>query len=196
MGDRITLGPIFWIFGVLLGLVMTFALLFLGIVEWEVLALPAIFGWGGGLLVIAVCGRVGLTREGVANSNVLVAAMIGLLVLFAQTMLFQAWLGLSLTVANEHFWLVNVLFAIYEETLFLGVAAAGKAAKLPDMYIIGLSAIVFVPWHALRYPVDMLMYILILGGARVVMSALTLATDHSDPSYITHISWNVLSSIF
>jgi len=88
---------------------------------------------------------------------------------------------------------VNVLFAIYEENLLLGIFSAGKAGGVPDIYLIFGSALLFVPLHAWVRALD-LMFALFLIVGRSVFTGLYALSDHSDPSFITHILWNVINS--
>ncbi|MFW9849446.1 MAG: type II CAAX prenyl endopeptidase Rce1 family protein [Candidatus Thorarchaeota archaeon] len=191
--DIIRIGPVFWI-SELAGVLLTFALVFLEMVSWALLAPTCLIAFFGGLLLIILAGRVGMTREGFFSSNVIVATVVTLLALVIESFLISAWFNLSVSYPSKIL-LVNVLFAIYEETLFLGVAVAGKAAGLPDTYIIVICALVFVPYHLFVYPIDMLLYIVVLGAARVTMDASRFMTDHSDPSFLTHIIWNVLATL-
>jgi len=193
--DIIRLGPVFWIGGCLLAVVMTFALVFLGIVPWELLAPTFVVAWGGGMAIILVAGRVGMAKQGGAGSFVLIAGLAGLLAIVVQSQFFGVMFGVTASVDPANFWLVNVLFAIYEETLFLGVRVAGKAGGLPDLWIIGIEAAAFLPYHALHYPMGVAFFFVFLIGVRLTLSAISLMTDHSDPPYIAHMAYNFLVSV-
>ena len=195
MARPIALGPVFWICGVVLSVLLTFALVFLGIVPWDLLAPTFILAWGGGQVMVLLGGAVNLTREGVLSSKIFTASAIGLAGVVVTQMVIGALFGLPLAMATDIL-LVNVLFAWYEETLFLGVKVAGRAANMPDIYIMMLSIAVFVPYHALRYPVDAFLYIAVLAASRLIIDAVSLLANHSDPGYIVHTLINVLATIF
>ena len=195
MARPIALGPVFWVCGVILTILLSFALVFLGIVPWDMLAPTLILAWGGGQMMILLGGAVSLTREGVLSSKIFTASAIGLAGVVATQMVIGALFGLPLAMATDIL-LVNVLFAWYEETLFLGVKVAGRAANMPDPYIMLLSIAVFVPYHALRYPVDAIFFIAILACSRLIIDGVTLLANHSDPGYIVHTLINVLATIF
>lgn len=195
MARPIALGPVYWICGVALAVLLTFALVFLGIVEWDMLAPTFILAWGGGQMMILLGGAVNLTREGVLSSKILTASAIGLIGVVITQSVIGALFGLPLAMATDIL-LVNILFAWYEETLFLGVKVAGRAANMPDPYIMLLSIAVFVPYHALRYPVDAIFFIAILAVSRLIIDGATLLANHSDPGYVIHTLINILATIF
>ena len=195
MARPIALGPVYWVCGVILTILLTFALVFLNIVPWDLLAPTFILAWGGGQMMILLGGAVNLTREGVLSSKILTASAIGLVGVVITQSVIGALFGIPLAMATDIL-LVNVLFAWYEETLFLGVKVGGRAANMPDIYIMLLSIAVFVPYHALRYPVDAILYILVLAVSRLIIDGVSLLANHSDPGYIVHTLINVLATIF
>jgi len=193
--DKIRLGPVFWICGCLLAVVMSFALVFLGIVPLELIAPTFVIAWGGGMAIILVAGRVGVAKQGSSGSFVLIAGLAGLLLIIVESQIFGALFGVTASVDPANFWLVNVLFAVYEETLFLGVRIAGKAGGLPDLWIIGIEAAAFLPYHALHYPLTLAFFFFFLIAVRLTLSAISLMTDHSDPPYIAHMGYNFIVSV-
>ena len=195
MARPIALGPVFWLCGTMLTVLLTFALVFLNIVPWELLAPTFILAWGGGLMMVILGGAVNLTREGVLSSKVLTASAIGLLGVVITQSVIGALFGLPMAMMTDIL-LVNVLFAWYEETLYLGVKVCGRAGNLPDAYIMLLCIATFVPYHALRYPVDALLYIAVLAVSRLIIDAVSLLANHSDPGFIVHTVINILATIF
>lgn len=195
MARPIVLGPVFWVFGVFLTLILTFALVFLGMVPWDHIKVLFIVGWGGGMVAILVAGRVGLTREGPFSPLVFVAVVAGFLALMVENVIIGALFGVQ-SVDPSAGVLVNFLSAMYEETMFLGVDSAAVAGDLPAPARMSVLAAVFVPYHALRYPIEAMMYILLLLMARLTLDSLRVLSNHSDPPFIVHALWNVMATIF
>ena len=195
MFERIRIGPVFWVFGVFLTLLLTFALTFLGMLSWESIKILFIVGWLGGLLVIILTGRVGLTQEGPFSPMVFVAVGIGLVALMIENAVVGVFFGVQ-SVDPTNGVLVNFLSAMYEEMFFLGVDSAAKAGNLPPYARMLLLAAAFVPYHALRYPLEMAMYVVVLFLARMTLDGIRILSNHSDPPFIVHGIWNVLATIF
>jgi hypothetical protein len=195
MARPIALGPVYWVCGTILTLLLSFALVFLGIVPWELIGPTFLIAWGGGQIMILLGGAVSLTREGVLSSKILTASAIGLIGVVISQSIIGALFGLPLAMATDIL-LVNVLFAWYEETLYLGVKVCGRAANMPDAYIMLLCIATFVPYHAMRYPVDALLFILVLAVSRLIIDGVSLMANHSDPGYVVHTIVNVLATIF
>ena len=195
MARPIALGPIYWLCGVILTILLSFAVVFLNIVPWELIGPPLLIAWGGGQMMILLGGAVNLTREGVLSSKILTASAVGLIGVVITQSIIGALFGIPLSM-NSDVLLINVLFAWYEETLFLGVKVAGRASGMPDGYIMLLCMVVFVPYHALRYPVDALLYILVLASSRLIIDGASLLANHSDPGYVIHTIINILATVF
>lgn len=201
MQDTTRIGPVFWFAGLVLMPLFTAGAVWVGAVDWATLA-PAFFLFGlMGLLVVGIAmmaahakGRAVLfapfgIREGIA-------ALLGFALLAGFNLfvfyLFKVPMSTGVTAADNV--LTGVLFAIYEENLMFGVYLAGKAAGVPDIPLIILSTIVFIPLHALVGVLN-LSFILFLIIGRSVFTGLYAVTDHSDPSYVIHILWNVVMSL-
>ena len=191
MGDKILLGPLTFISWAL-GIVLTGAVTWLGIIDWEIIKIPFIVIFLGGIVLLLVATKLGITKETVWSTKVLFVVAGGLIVLMLQTILLQNLF--TYEIASFDNVLVGVLFAIYEETVMLGFAAMLKAAGLPDIWIIILSVAFFVPMHAFSM-LGTFFFDLFLTIGRVVMTSATLITDNSDTGYAIHIIWNVLASI-
>lgn len=184
-------------------LLLTGAVIWLQIVSWEVIGPPLfVFGIMGLLIILLVAALTGKLAIGTIGPREFTVAGVGLVVLVAVNM-FIFWVfdvpmsAGSGPVAETSNWfervLVGVLFAIYEENFMLGLFSAGKAGGVPDLYLIIGAVIVFVPLHAWVRAID-LVFALFLGVGRAVMNAQYASSDHSDPSYITHIVWNIVNA--
>ena len=175
-----------------IGVVLTGALVFLGIMSWEELLVPAITMFGFGILLTLMATKLGMTRESVFTPKVFLAIMISVVFLIADALLLKGLVGLAVTQYDNV--LVAVLFAIYEESLFLGVIAVLAGVGLPDSYNLLLTAAVFIPLHALVYPVGW-EYTLFLLIGRLILTGATLATDNSDVGFGAHILYNIVSTL-
>jgi len=199
--DITRIGPVFWFSGLVLMPMLTAGSVWVGAISWETLA-PAFFIFGiMGLLVCLVAvsaarasGRAILfapfgIREAVAS-----LIGFGLLAGFNLFVFYVLELPLSSGVGAADNVLTGVLFAIMEENLMFGAYLAGKLAGAPDIAIIIISTIVFIPLHALVQVLNFAFIVFLVIG-RAVFSGLYAVTDHSDPSYVIHIAWNVVMSI-
>jgi len=142
--------------------------------------------------------RLGLTRASVVtdvNQAGLVVA--GLLILFITNIAFQNWGLVGSATAYDHI-LIAVLFAIYEETLFLSVAALLNGAQLPNTYNFFLTniiaSVIFIGLHALRYPAAFAFDIFLFVG-RATMTGALLVGSNSDVPYSIHILYNIIASV-
>ena len=198
-GEPVTLGPVMWISQVI-KILLTAAVLWLGIVEFSTLGLAfVVFGLGGVLIIMLVAALTGRLRIGGVGARELTVASLGLILIVVVNIgllwLFGAPMDVGPSSANT--WaeriLVNVLFAIYEENLMLGLYSAGKAGSIPDAYLVIGASLLFVPLHAWVRGLDLLFAVFLIVG-RSVLTGLYAISDHSDPSYITHIIWNVVNS--
>jgi len=199
MGDRITLGPVFWIAQATM-LMLTAAVLWLDIVTWEVLGVPLIvFGIGGGMLIFLTATTTGKLGVGTITAREWTVASMGLILIVVVNVglswLFAVPMDVGPSQATNFFErvLVNVLFAIYEENLMLGLFSAGKAGNIPDAYLVLGASLLFWPLHAWVRGLDLLFSAFLIIG-RCVLTGLYAVSDHSDPSYLTHILWNVVNS--
>jgi len=199
--DTIRIGPVFWFSGLVLMPMLTAGSVWVGAISWEVLA-PAFFLFGiMGLLVVLVAimaaqtkGRAILfapfgIREAVAS-----LLGFGLLAGFNLFVFYLFDIPLSSGVGTADNLLTGILFAIMEENLMFGAYLAGKMAGAPDIAIIIISTIVFIPLHALVQVLNFAFIVFLVIG-RSVFTGLYATTDHSDPSYVVHIAWNVVMSI-
>ena len=198
-GEPVTLGPVMWISQVIM-LLLTAAVLWLGIVEFSTLGLAfVVFGLGGVLIIMLVAALTGRLRIGGVGARELTVTSLDLILIVVVNIgllwLFGAPMDVGPSSANT--WaeriLVNVLFAIYEENLMLGLYSAGKAGSIPDAYLVIGASLLFVPFHAWVRGLDLLFAVFLIVG-RSVLTGLYAISDHSDPSYITHIIWNVVNS--
>lgn len=195
MAGIVRLGPVFWVFGLFLTLVLTLALVFLGIAPWDEIKVLFIVGWGGGLVATLAAARVGLAREGPFSPLVFPAILFGFLALLAVNVLIGAFFGLQSVNPAEGV-LVNFLAAMYEEMFFLGIDSAAAAGQIPALGRLALNAAAFVPYHALRYDLGDIAFILLLLAGRIIFDTVRIATSNSDPSFALHGGWNVIASIF
>lgn len=198
-GEPITLGPVMWISQAIM-LLLTAAVLWLGVVEFSVVGVAfLVFGLGGILMILLVAALTGRLRIGGIGAREFTVASLGLILIVVVNIgllwLFDVPLDVGPSSADT--WaeriLVNVLFAIYEENLMLGLFSAGKAGNIPDVYLVIGAAFLFVPLHAWVRGINLLFAMFLIVG-RSVLTGLYAISDHSDPSYITHILWNVVNS--
>lgn len=195
MGQKIRIGPVFWVVGIILMAFLSFAAAYLmGL--WDLIQIPFFFSLLG-LVIVLLAGKVGHTSEGIFSIRILGAGVIGLVALALNEQIVGGILGfVPLSVAPlTDVALVNVLSAILEENFFLGIRAAGRAGNVPDWGIVGLSAFAFIPFHGLRHPVSAALYFFVLLGARIILDSISLATNHSDPPYIAHPIFNFVLSL-
>lgn len=198
-GEPVRLGPVFWISQALM-LLLTAAVLWLEVVSFDTISVAFLaFGLGGLLLIILVSSLTGKLRFGIIGPREFTIASVGLILIVVvnvgMSWLFMAPMDVGPSTANT--WaeraLVNSLFAIYEENLMLGIFSAGKAGNVPDLYLIFGTVLLFIPLHAWVRALD-LAFVVFLAIGRCVFTALYAVSDHSDPSYLDHIIWNVINS--
>lgn len=190
----IRLGPLTFFYW-FLALVMTGALVFLGIASWEKLQIPFLLFFAVPAMLSLAGTRLGLTRESVFQANTAAAVAVSLIVLFLNVLLIKQLFGYSAMgeLAGEHV-LVAVLFAIYEETLFLAVATLMIGMGAPAIYAIMTADLVFVGLHALRYPATLFYDMFLLIG-RTVMTTALIVTRNSDVPYTTHVLYNLIVAL-
>lgn len=201
-GDRSRIGAFYWIFQASLVLVIA-GVLHLGVVQLDVLFNLIIFAMLGIMLtVLAVLFRGGQIVSASFGPRTVVATICGFGILVFVNLGMWYFFGAPLfsSVSGSGQWaeraLVNILAAICEEDLFFGVYCVMKTANLPDVWIIFLSSLVFVVLHVMNvlYASLSLPIVIFLSVGRAVLSGLYAVTDHSDPSFIVHVLWNVLNS--
>lgn len=193
MSDRkISIGvltPIFWA----IMIILTGALTFLQIVPMEtILPVFVVFGLGGIVLVL-ITGKVGLVNKENRFGD-MVLFSIALTMAFLAVSTWFLWNFASMTVTVPDNTLVAVLFAIYEETLFLGVAAVLKMTEINDFFIVIISTIIFIPLHAWAYASAWVIDLTLALG-RIAFSAFFLISDNSDVPFTSHVLWNILATI-
>lgn len=189
--DKVSIGSL-TILSWVLAVLMTGAIVFLGIMTWEELMVPAISMFGFGLLLTIMATRLGFTRESIFTPKVGIAIIVSVILLIMDALLLSGLIGYSVTQYDNA--LVAVLFAIYEETLFLGVVTLLTGLGLPDFYNLLVTAIVFVPLHALVYPATFAFTLFLLIG-RVILTGAILVTDNSDVGYGGHIIYNLITTL-
>lgn len=189
--DKVSIGSL-TILAWVLGVLMTGALVFLGIMTWEELMIPAVSMFGFGMLLTIMATRLGFTRESIFTPRVGIAIIVSVLLLIGDALLLSGLIGYSVTQYDNA--LVAVLFAIYEETLFLGVVTLFTGLGLPDFYNLIVTTIVFVPLHALVYPATIAFTLFLLIG-RVILTGAILVTDNSDVGMGGHIIYNLITTI-
>lgn len=187
----IKLGPLTFIYW-MIGLVMTGALLFMGIMSWEEIRIPFFLFFVVPALFTMAGTRIGVTKQSVFSPNTFLAVVVSVLVLFLNVYLLKGMFGYSVEARFESV-LVAVLFAIYEETLFLGVATLILATPINPFYALLVADMVFVGLHALRYP-ETLFYDLFLVIGRTVMTGALILTKNSDVPMTTHVLYNLITS--
>jgi hypothetical protein len=176
---------------------MTGALLFLGIVSWETMKIPFFFFFVVPCLFTLAFTKLGITRKTVFSAGTAAGVAVSLVVMFVNVWFLQMLFGaeaVSQSVTRYDSLLVAVLFAIYEETLFLSVVSFVLAAGLPWGYAVLFSDILFVWLHALRYPATWFFDLFLLVG-RTVMTAALVMTRNSDVSMTTHVLYNLIASL-
>jgi hypothetical protein len=171
---------------------MTGAIVFLGIMTWEELMVPAISMFGFGGLMTLMATKLGFTRESVFTPKVFMAILVSTILLIADALLLKGLIGFAVTQYDNV--LVAVLFAIYEETLFLGVTSLLCGIGMPDFYNLIVTTIAFVPLHALVYPTD-LAYTIFLFIGRIILTGAILVTDNSDVGMGAHILYNLITTL-
>jgi len=199
-GDRPRIGFVFLV--AQLGLLLTAAgVLHLGVLPFEstiILVVIAMFGVLLTLLAISLKGGqfapapLGLKTIAATIGGFVILLFVNLgLSFFFDAPTFSSfsstgdWSGRLLT---------NAFAAICEEDLFFGVYCVGKAANLGDVWLMLLSTLVFWALHALVYNIYAFEMILFLSAGRLVFTGLYAVTDHSDPSFLVHIIWNVINT--
>jgi len=189
--DKIGIGyltPVYWAIMVIL----TGALTFLQIVPMaQILPVFVVFGLGGIMLVL-ITGKIGMVKE--ERFGIKVIFSIALTMAFLATASWILWNFGSMAITVPENTLVAILFAIYEETLFLGVAAVLKLTGLNDVFIIVISTIIFIPLHAWAYASAWLIDLTLAIG-RIGFSAFYFVSDNSDVPFTSHILWNILATI-
>lgn len=203
MTERNVKWGLFSVFALGLGLLLTGAVLWLGVIAQDVLytaalwffILPIIM-----LIPLTLFGGAGISRKpihGIIGSALVLLALMMLDALILQTMVPNSLLDASAAGVEGMMGLllVGILFAIYEETFFTTIAGYMKLGGAPDLLVIGISMIVFVFLHALRYP-DTLFYTLFLSISRAMLTAAMLKVDNSDVNFIAHIAFNILTVVF
>lgn len=192
--DRINIGHLtFLAWG--MGGAITAASLFLGVIAFDVVAVPFIAFFMTGILLVAVSGTAGMVGHGkTSSSTVLFGIIMTVFVLVLDAYLSTTFFGLAVEQADQPL-LTFVLFAIYEETFMLGIWAALKVAHLPDILIIILSTLIFLPLHAFAYP-DVLLFNIFICGARLTLSSAFAICDNSDVPMWAHIIYNALQVVW
>jgi hypothetical protein len=171
---------------------MTGAIVFLGIMTWEELMVPAISMFGFGTIMTLMATKLGMTRESIFTPKVATAIVVSVVLLIIDALMLSGLIGYAVTQYDNV--LVAVLFAIYEETLFLGVVTLLTGLGLPDFYNLLVTSIVFVPLHALVYPQE-IAYTLFLLIGRVILTGAILVTDNSDVGFGSHIVYNLITTL-
>jgi len=189
--DKVSIGSL-TILSWAIGALLSGALVFLGIMTWEELMVPALMMFTPGILLTLVATKLGFTRESIFTPKVGIAILVSVVLLIADALLLKALVGLAVTQYDNV--LVAVLFAIYEESLFLGVVCLLAGMGLPDSYNLILTTAVFVPLHALVYPVS-LEYTLFLLIGRLILTGAVLVTDNSDVGFGGHILYNIVTTL-
>ena len=198
-GDRSRIGFVYWI--AQLGLLLVvFSVMHLGVISQETLFNLAIIAVLGVMLTLtAVTVRGGQFVPSPPSPKIIAATVGGFILLLLVNMGIWYFLDAPLfsSIGSEAWserMLVNILAAICEENLFFGVYCVGKAANLPDVWIMVLSTVVFWALHALVLNIHSFEVVVFLTAGRLVLTGLYAVTDHSDPSFIVHILWNVINS--
>lgn len=190
--DKISIGvitPIYWA----LMIILTGAVTFLDIVPTSVL-IPVFVVFGlGGIILVLVTGKLGMVNSE-NRFGLRVVISIALTMGFLAISSWVLWNFGSMTIAIPDNTLVAVLFAIYEETMFLGVAAVLKLTGLNDIFIIVISTLIFIPLHAWAYSSTWLIDLTLAIG-RIGFSAFFFISDNSDVPYTSHILWNILATV-
>jgi hypothetical protein len=170
-----------------LSLLLTLAVIWLNIVPSETIMPAFVIMMLGGWAIIAVARSVGMTKGSVFNAFF---ASVALFLMWVETIVAQEMFSVSYAVPGDGM-LVGLLFAIYEENLFLGFAVAGNAAGLPGIYIIIAAAVAFVPLHALAQPDDPA-FNAAAFMVRCTLTGMTVYTRQAGPAFAAHVIWNVV----
>lgn len=192
---------VYWI----VGGVLSGAIVFLGILPWEELQLGITMFYMLGLLFTFLGIALNMARTGAAfdrtgsfSASTIIASFVGIIALLIQSAILKELFGYSLGPTYSSNWLENgvisVLWAIYEETFFLGVSVLLNGIGVPDVINAVITSFVFVPMHALRYPATW-MYDAFLTIGRVIMTVSLLAVKNSDVAYNEHIGYNIIVSL-
>ena len=189
--DRIAIGPLTvlcWCMGAML----TGAIVFLGIMTWEQLLVPAVTMLGFGILLTLMATKLGFTRESIFTPKVGIAILVSVVLLIADALMLKGLIGYAVTQYENI--LVAVLFAIYEESLFLGVVTLLAGVGMPDGYNLIITVVIFVPLHALVYPAALAYTIFLIIG-RVILTGAVLVCDNSDVGFGGHILYNIVATL-
>lgn len=189
--DKVSIGSL-TILSWVLALVMTGAIVFLGIMTWEELMVPAISMFGFGTIMTLMATKLGFTRESIFTPKVATAIVVSVILLVIDAIMLSGLIGYAVTQYDNV--LIAVLFAIYEETLFLGVTTLLCGIGMPDAYNLLVTAIVFVPLHALVYPQEFAYTLFLLIG-RIILTGAVLICDNSDVSFGAHILYNLITTL-
>ena len=189
--DKVSIGSL-TILSWIIALLMTGAIVFLGVMTWEQLMVPAVSMFGFGVLLTLMATKLGFTRESIFTPKVLTAIVVSVILLMVDALMLSGLIGYAVTQYDNV--LVAVLFAIYEETLFLGVITLLAGMGLPDFYNLLVTTIVFVPIHALVYPQEFAYTMFLLIG-RVILTGAILITDNSDVGFGSHILYNIITTL-
>jgi len=189
--DKISIGPL-TILCWCLGALLTGALVFLGIMTVEELLVPFVTMFIVGILMTLMATKLGFTRESIFTPKVFLAILVSVVLLIADAMLLQGLIGYAITQYDNV--LIAVLFAIFEESLFLGVVTLLAGVGLPDFYNLLVTTIVFIPLHALVYPMDFAYTLFLLIG-RLILTGAVLVTDNSDGGVGGHILYNLITTL-
>lgn len=196
----IKLGPLTFLAWAL-GIVLTGAIIFLGIMTWEELQVPFLLFFTVPALFTLAVTRLGLTRESIFAPVPLVVTSIAFAALWINIFLLNWLFGytpshysvLQQVTGYDHV-LIAALFAIYEETLFLSLAALILGAGFPMVYAIAVADICFVGLHALRYPATLYYDLFLLIGRSIMTGALAY-TKNADVAYSVHVLYNVSAAL-
>ena len=198
-GDRARIGFVYLI--AQLGMVLTVAgVLHLGVLPQETILNIVILAILGIILtILAIAVKGGNFLPSIPGAKTLAVAVGGFVVLLLVNMglafFFDAPMFSSIGSAD---WgsklMVNILAAICEEDLFFGVYCVAKVVNLPDVWIMFLSTLVFWALHALVYNIYAWEMVVFLSCGRLVLTGMYAVSDHSDPSFIVHILWNVINT--
>lgn len=185
-----------------LGIVLTGALVFLGIMNWDEIKLPFFLFFTVPALFAMAGTKLGITRESIFAPIPFLAIIVSFIILVLNVMFLDVVFGYSITgygvavqVTGLDHILIAVLFAIYEETLFFATAALVLGSGIfPDWFALLMVDLVFVGLHALRYPATLYFDIFLVIG-RTVMTGALLATKNSDVPFTVHILYNIYASL-
>jgi hypothetical protein len=181
-----------------LGFLLTGACGFLKVASIDSLLWPFLVLFCGGILLILLAKSlrpaVVSFASGGLNGLVILFILISVMLLSLASAFCFYVIGAAGLETEEGGLLTNWLFAIYEETFFLGTDALFKCAGLPDTYCMVLAVLTFVPMHAFVYGlVTSITLFLVL--ARIILSTTLMISGNSDVSYSSHILWNTLVTV-